>query len=89
VRLFLGQLQEAVRPRHCSFPNCPSCGSAHQVLKGVPVERYTRQESVIAYWIIGMYFGKAVSNNKKVGTDQLGATLQHCHSRHKLHDLPC
>ncbi len=37
-----------------------------QVIKGVPVERYTRQESVIAYWLIGSYFGRAVSNNKKV-----------------------
>lgn len=30
------------------------------------MERWTRQQSVIAYWIIGNFFGKAVSNNKKV-----------------------
>lgn len=41
-------------------------GVGVQVIKGVPVERYSRRESLIAYWIIGLWFGKAVSNNKKV-----------------------
>lgn len=49
-----------------------------QVIKNVPVERYTRQESVIAYWLIGTYFGKAVSNNKKVLTSQLPLCLPAC-----------
>lgn len=40
-------------------------GRGFQVIKGVPVERWSRQQSVIAYWIIGTFFGKAVSNNKK------------------------
>mmetsp|Transcript_16210 Transcript_16210/g.48565 ORF Transcript_16210/g.48565 Transcript_16210/m.48565 type:complete len:391 (-) Transcript_16210:635-1807(-) len=40
-------------------------GRGFQVIKGVPVERYSRRESLIAYWVIGLWFGKAVSNNKK------------------------
>ena len=36
-----------------------------QVMKGVPVQRYSRQESAIAYWILGAFLGKACSNNKK------------------------
>ena len=34
-------------------------------MKGVPVQRYSRQESAIAYWILGAFLGKACSNNKK------------------------
>lgn len=33
--------------------------------RGVPVDRYARQESIIAYWIFGLFWGKAVSQNKK------------------------
>lgn len=58
-----------------------------QVIKGVPVERWTRQQSVIGYWIIGNYFGKAVSNNKKVTCiiDDIASTIDvpdiyHCNS---------
>lgn len=32
---------------------------------GVPVERWTRAQSVAAYWVMGLHWGKAVSNNKK------------------------
>lgn len=33
--------------------------------RGVPVDRYTRLETVAAYWIFGLFWGKAVSQNKK------------------------
>ena len=33
--------------------------------RGVPVERYSRAETVAAYWGFGLYWGKAVSQNKK------------------------
>lgn len=40
-------------------------GRGFQVIKGVPVWRYSRKEALAAYWIIGLWFGRAVSNNKK------------------------
>ena len=45
----------AVRPTDSSALAC----------RGVPVQRYSRQETMIAYWGIGTYWGKAQSNNKK------------------------
>ena len=33
--------------------------------RGLPVERYTREQTIIAYWGIGAHWGKAQSNNKK------------------------
>ena len=33
--------------------------------RGVPVDRYSRKEIIIAYWGFGLYWGKAVSQNKK------------------------
>ena len=38
---------------------------AMSVLRGVPVDRYSRKETIIAYWGFGVYWGKAVSQNKK------------------------
>ena len=35
------------------------------LIRGVPVERYSRLESAIAYWGIGTYFGEPVSQNGK------------------------
>ena len=29
------------------------------------MERWTRAQTVTAYWIMGLHWGKAVSNNKK------------------------
>ena len=29
------------------------------------MQRYTRQQSVIAYWGMGLYWGRALSQNKK------------------------
>ena len=42
-----------------------SFGRGFALLQGVPVERYTRQESVTAYFGIGAYLGKPVPQNKK------------------------
>lgn len=33
--------------------------------RGVPVDRYSREETIAAYWGFGLYWGKAVSQNKK------------------------
>jgi hypothetical protein len=35
------------------------------LIRGVPVGRYTREESAIAYWLIGTQFGEPVSQNAK------------------------
>jgi len=40
-------------------------GRGFVVIKGLPVHRYTRRESAIAYWGIGQYFGNPVSQNAK------------------------
>jgi hypothetical protein len=32
---------------------------------GVPVQRWPRRDTVLAYWGVGLYWGRAVSNNKK------------------------
>lgn len=32
---------------------------------GVPVLRWPRADTVLAYWGIGLYWGRAVSNNKQ------------------------
>lgn len=54
----LGPVLEAVREEVVN-------GRGFALIRGVPVERYSRQEVMIAYWGIGRYWGKAVSNNKK------------------------
>jgi hypothetical protein len=41
-------------------------GRGFALVRGVPVQRYTRKESVIAYWGLGLYWGKAQPQNKKV-----------------------
>ena len=33
--------------------------------RGLPVDRWTREQTMLAYWGIGTYWGKAQSNNKK------------------------
>lgn len=33
--------------------------------RGLPLQRFTREQTIIAYWGIGTYWGKAQSNNKK------------------------
>lgn len=38
-------------------------GRGFQIIKGVPVERWSREESVTAYWGMGLRWGRAVSNN--------------------------
>jgi hypothetical protein len=40
-------------------------GRGFTVIRGVPVERYSRLQSVIAFWAIGSYFGNPVSTNAK------------------------
>ena len=39
-------------------------GRGIAVLRGVPIERYTIEQSAIAYWGIGMRVGEPVSQNK-------------------------
>lgn len=33
--------------------------------RGLPVQRYTREQTIIAYWGMGLYWGTAVTQNKK------------------------
>lgn len=61
-------------PLNCNAP-CKAClttacivlvsAADAAVCRGVPVDRYTRLETVAAYWIFGLFWGKAVSQNKK------------------------
>jgi len=39
-------------------------GRGFALLRGLPVWRYTRRESLAAYWVLGLYWGKAGSNNQ-------------------------
>lgn len=54
----LGPYLEAVRDEVVS-------GRGFALVRGVPVERYSTRETFIAYWGMGLYWGKASSNNKK------------------------
>lgn len=40
-------------------------GRGFQLIRGLPVERWSREESVAAYWVMGLHWGAAKSNNKK------------------------
>ncbi|KAF8060336.1 SAT17 [Scenedesmus sp. PABB004] len=40
-------------------------GRGFALIRGVPVERYDRRQTAIAYWGMGLYWGRASSNNKK------------------------
>eukprot|EP00879_Flechtneria_rotunda_P008142 GHRR01008527.1.p1 GENE.GHRR01008527.1~~GHRR01008527.1.p1 ORF type:complete len:362 (+),score=138.84 GHRR01008527.1:379-1464(+) len=40
-------------------------GRGFALIRGVPVDRYSSREIAIAYWGMGLYWGKASSNNKK------------------------
>ncbi|KIZ05655.1 hypothetical protein MNEG_2302 [Monoraphidium neglectum] len=39
-------------------------GRGFALIRNFPVERYTRAEAIVGYWGLGLYWGKAVSNNK-------------------------
>ncbi|KAK9803616.1 hypothetical protein WJX72_005474 [[Myrmecia] bisecta] len=40
-------------------------GRGFQLLRGFPVGKFTTEQTVIGYWGLGTYWGKAVSQNKK------------------------
>ncbi len=40
-------------------------GRGFMVMRGMPVGRYTLQQSALAYWGLGLYLGEAVSQNGK------------------------
>lgn len=40
-------------------------GRSFHLFKGIPVDRYTRRQSAIAYWAIGLQMGEPVSQNAK------------------------
>lgn len=62
------------------------CGKPHDVtcvlvlgfaMQGLPVDRWTTEQSVIAYWAMGTFYGPAVSQNAKrhlVGHVKVGVT---------------
>eukprot|EP00192_Tetraselmis_astigmatica_P010488 CAMPEP_0117669910 /NCGR_PEP_ID=MMETSP0804-20121206/12419_1 /TAXON_ID=1074897 /ORGANISM="Tetraselmis astigmatica, Strain CCMP880" /LENGTH=377 /DNA_ID=CAMNT_0005478069 /DNA_START=119 /DNA_END=1252 /DNA_ORIENTATION=+ len=40
-------------------------GRGFQLISGFPVDKYTRKQTMIAYWGVGTYWGNARPNNKK------------------------
>ena len=44
-------------PKLKEMQNEASFGRGFVLLKGVPVDRYTRRESLLAYWLIGQHWG--------------------------------
>ena len=44
-------------PKLAALQHEASFGRGFVVLKGVPVERYSRKASVIAFWLIGQHWG--------------------------------
>ena len=44
-------------PKLSAIQQEASFGRGFALLKGVPVERYSRKESLIAYWLIGQHWG--------------------------------
>ena len=38
-------------------------GRGFQLIRGIPVERYSLEQSVIAFWCIGLYLGRARPQN--------------------------
>lgn len=40
-------------------------GRGFQIIRGFPVQRYSRLQTMVAYWGLGLYLGKAVPQNKK------------------------
>lgn len=54
----LGPLLERVR-------NEVARGRGFALIRGFPVERYSRRETMIGYWGLGLYWGKAITTNGK------------------------
>ena len=49
----------------CAGPGFESLDQPSFLRRGVPVERYTREEIVTVYWGFGLWWGKVVSQNAK------------------------
>lgn len=56
---------ETFGPKLAEIQREVSFGRGFALLRGVPVERYTRKQSLLAFWLIGQYWGLAVPQNKK------------------------
>lgn len=70
------------------------------LLRGLPVERYTKEEAAIAYWAIGLHFGRPVSQNAKghllghvrdIGLDPTNPShrIYATNARHRYHTDSC
>lgn len=56
-------------------------GRGFQIIKGVPVDRYTAADSTAVYWGLGTYWGKFVPQNKKahlIGHVRVSFSCLHC-----------
>ena len=67
-------------------------GRGLALLRGVPVDRYSRVQSAIAFWGIGLFLGEPVSQNSKghlLGhVADLGGTLKNPkHRGYQTHDM--
>lgn len=68
-------------------------GRGFVMLRGLPVDRWTRLQTIIAYWTLGVTLGKPVPNNglgdmighvRSVGADYMGANVRGYQTSAKL-----
>jgi hypothetical protein len=80
-------------PRLTALMNDLLEGRGFVLMRGLPVERYTREETAIAYMGIGSYFGKPRSQNAKghllghvkdLGVDVTDPNVRYYQTRRKL-----
>lgn len=55
----------SLSPKLAAIKNDVLWGRGFAVIRGVPVERYSRLQSAIAFWCIGLHVGVPVSQNAK------------------------
>lgn len=65
-------------PKLAAFCKELNEGIGFKLVRGVPVERYTTEESVTAFWCIGLHVGKARPQNRR----------QHLLGHVKVHKTP-
>ena len=52
-------------PKLSAFCKDLNDGRGFQLIRGVPVARYSTEQSVIAFWCIGLFFGNARPQNRR------------------------
>ena len=62
-------------PKLAALQHEASFGRGFVVLKGVPVERYSRKASVIAFWLIGQHWGLVSRDHTALSGDYTATPL--------------